>query len=336
MFRLIGIIGALVRAAVKGRVALVLENVALRQQVAVLKRGRPRPEVALGDRIFWVVLRRLWSDWAEWLHVVRPETVVRWHRAGFRLFWTWKSRRRSRRPQADHEARDLIRRLARENNWGAPRIHGELLKLGFDVSEQTVSRYLPRRPSDPDKVQRWITFLRNHASVSAAMDLFVVPTATFRLLYGFFVIGHGRRRIFHFNATLHPTAEWVVQQLREAFPEDTAPKYLLFDRDTIFSAAVVAFVKAMGTEPVRSAYRSPWQNPVAERWVGSCRRELLDHIVVFGAYIGYHHADRTHLGLRKDTPAGRAVAPKPSPTAKVVALPRVGGLHHRYEWRAAA
>jgi len=235
--------------------------------------------------------------------------------------------------------------MARENNWGAPRIHGELLKLGFDVSERTVPRYLPRRPADPDKVQRWLTFLRNHANVSAAMDLFVVPTATFRLLYGFFVIGHGRRRILHFNATLHPTAAWVVQQLREAFPEDTTPRYLLFDRDTIFSAAVVAFVKAMGTEPVRSAYRSPWQNPVAERWIGSCRRELIDHVVVLDechlvalvrSYIRYHHQDRTHLGLGKDTPSGRAITPKPSPLAEIVSLPRVGGLHHRYEWRAAA
>jgi transposase InsO family protein len=235
--------------------------------------------------------------------------------------------------------------MARENGWGAPRIDGELLKLGFDVSERTVSRYLPRRPADPDKVQRWLTFLRNHANVSAAMDLFVVPTATFRLLYGFFVIGHGRRRIFHFNATLHPTAAWVVQQLREAFPENTAPRHLLFDHDAIFSAGVVAFVKAIGTEPVRSAYRSPWQNPVAERWIGSCRRELLDHVVVLGerhlvsmvrSYIAYYQHDRTHLGLVKDTPAGRPVTSKPSPTAKIVALPRVGGLHHRYEWRVAA
>jgi len=235
--------------------------------------------------------------------------------------------------------------MVSENGWGAPRIHGELLKLGIDVAERTVSRYLPRRPANPEKIQRWLTFLRNHANVSAAMDFFVVPTATFSVLYGFFVIGHGRRRVLRFNATLRPTAAWVVQQLREAFPEDTAPRHLLFDRDAIFSAAVVAFVRAMGAEPVRSAYRSPWQNPVAERWIGSCRRELLDHVVVFGehhlvalvrSYLGYYHGDRTHLGLDKDTPAGRAVAPKPSPTANVVALPRVGGLHHRYEWRNAA
>jgi putative transposase len=346
MFRLFAIIGAALHAALLPRGHLVLENLALRQQVAVLARKRPRPALTVADRAFWVVLRRVWSGWAERLVIVKPDTVVRWHRAGFRLYWTWRSRRgRTGRPRVDREIRDLIRRMVSENGWGAPRIHGELQKLGIDVSERTVSRYLPRRRADPEKVQRWMTFLRNHAGAIAAMDLFVVPTATFRVLYGFFVIGHGRRRVLHFNATLRPTAAWVIQQLREAFPENAAPRYLLFDRDTIFSAAVVAFVRATGTEPVRSAYRSPWQNPVAERWIGSCRRELLDHVVVLGerhlvdlvrSYLGYYHDDRTHLGLDKDTPAGRSVVSKPSSTANVVALPRVGGLHHRYEWRNAA
>jgi transposase InsO family protein len=234
--------------------------------------------------------------------------------------------------------------MARDNGWGAPRIHGELLKLGFDVSEVTVSRYLPR-PVDPARVHRWMTFLRNHKEGIAAMDFFTAPTVRLRVLYCFFVIKHGQRRVLHFNATFNPTSTWVIQQLREAFPFDTAPRHLIFDRDSIFSGAVVAFVKALGTKPCRTAFRSPWQNPVAERWIGSVRRELLDHVVVFGErhvvrlvrqYIAYYHADRTHLGLGKDAPAGRAVTPRLSGTAGVVALPRVGGLHHRYEWREVA
>ena len=177
------------------------------------------------------------------------------------------------------------------------------------------------------------------------MDLFTVPTVSLRLLYGFFVIEHGRRHIVHFNATFHPTAAWVIQQLREAFPYDTAPRYLVFHRDSIFNPAVVEFIKAMGTKPVRISFRSPWQNGTAERWIGSCRRELLAHVVVFGerhlvrlvrSYVSYYHKDRCHLGLDKDTPNERPITPRPSPTAEVVALPRVGGLHHRYEWREAA
>ncbi len=208
-----------------------------------------------------------------------------------------------------------------------------------------MSRYLPRRPAEPDQGKRWIAFLHNHKNEIAAMDLFTIPTVSLRLLYGVFVIGHGRRHILQFNATFHPTAAWVIQQLREAFPYDTAPKYLIFDRDSIFCPAVVKFVRALDIHPIRTSYRSPWQNGTAERWIGSCRRELLEHVVVLGerhlvrlvrAYISYYHEDRCHLGLYKDTPNLRAVSQRPSPTAKVVALLRVGGLHHRYEWRDAA
>jgi hypothetical protein len=187
--------------------------------------------------------------------------------------------------------------------------------------------------------------LRYHKEAIAAMDFFTVPTAALKGLYVFFVIEHGRRRVLHLNATFNPTAAWVIQQLREAFPYHTAPKYLIFDRDAIFNPAVVSTVRAMGIKPRRIAYRSPWQNCVAERWIGSCRRDLLEHVVVFGrhhfvrlmrSYISYHHEDRCHLGLDKDTPHKRLVTPRPSSRAKVVALPRVGGLHHRYEWREAA
>jgi transposase InsO family protein len=238
--------------------------------------------------------------------------------------------------------------MVRENNWGAPRILSELQKLGFAVSETTVSRYVRRfrvRNPDPDVLKQWISFLRNHKDAIAGMDFFTVPTATMNVLYGFFVIHHDRRRILHFNATYHPTAQWVIQQLREAFPFESAPRHLIFDRDSIFCPAVVEFVKALGTESSRTAYRSPWQNPVAERWIGSLRREVLDRVVVLGqphlirlthSYIQYYHEDRCHLGLERDTPEGRPVTPRPSSHATVVALPRVGGLHHRYVWREAA
>ncbi len=336
-----------VRALFRSRADLALENLALRQQVAVLKQQRPRPPLTRMDRAFWVALQQTWKHWAAALIIVQPDTVVRWHQRGFKLYWRHKSKPRGPgRPRADHEVRDLIRRMATENpTWGAPRIHGELLKLGFEVSERTVSRYVPSRPADPDKVKQWMAFLRNHREEIAGCDFFTVPTLTFQVLYVFFVISHARRRMLHVKVTAHPTAAWVIQQFREAFPFDTAPKYLILDRDSKFSDAVHGTIKSMGTKPVKTACRSPWQNGTAERWIGSCRRDVLDHVVVLGErhllrlvkdYVAYHHEDRTHLGLHKETPIPRAVTPRPSASAQVVGLPRIGGLHHRYEWRTAA
>jgi putative transposase len=304
MVRLILLLLGVVRAAVHSRSNLVLENVALRQQVAVLARRR-RPRLTAVDRWFWMALRRCWSKWTEVLVLVKPETVVRWHRADFRRYWTWLSRRgECGRPPIDAHLRTLIARMATENpTWGAPRIHGELCMLGIDVSERTVSRYLPRRRAPPDAIARWLTFLRNHREAIAAMDFFVVPTVTFRVVYVWFAIDHARRRILHFEVTDRPTAAWVVQQLRETFAHDAAPRHLIFDRDSIFSAQVVSTVKSFGVQPTRTAYRSPWQNGVAERWVGSVRRELLDHVVVCSEshlrrllrdYVGYYH-ERYHL-----------------------------------------
>ena len=340
------VFGALV-SALRSRRDLVLENLVLKQQLAAYKvRGR-RPRIRVCDRVFWVLLRRLWTRWSDALVIVKPDTVVRWHRAGFRVFWSWISRRRGcqGRPAVDAEVRELIRRMAVDNNWGAPRIHGELRMLGFDVSERTVSRYLRVLHRRPEARQSWTTFLHNHPELIAAMDLFVVFTATFRLLYVFLVIQHGRRQIMHFGVTEHPTAAWVSQQLREAFPFESAPKYLIFDRDSTFGAEVVRAVKGMGIAPTRTSYSAPWQNGLLERWIGCARQEMLDHVIVkdechlrrlLGEYVAYHHHDRTHCGLGKQTPMRRAQQPKPSPDAKVVALPRVGGLHHRYEWRDAA
>jgi hypothetical protein len=347
MLRIIWIILRAAVSALRSRRHLVLENLALRQQLAAFKARGKHPRVRPADRAFWVVLRRLWARWADALLFVKPDTVVRWHRAGFKAYWNWLSRRgrRTGRPRVAAEIRDLIRKMASENAWGAPRISRELKMLGFTVSERTVSRYLRGLRRRPDARQSWLVFLRNHREVIAARDLFVVVTVTFRVLYVLFVIRHGRREVVHFNVTQHPTGAWVVQQTREAFPFDTAPKYLIFDRDSTFSAEVVAAVRAVGAKATRTAYRAPWQNGAAERWIGCARAELLDHVIVLDEkhlrrllreYVAYHHGDRTHCGLGKETPARRAVEHRPSPGAEVVGAPRLGGLHHRYLWREAA
>ncbi len=333
------------RALGRSRSDLILENLALRQQVAVFTRTKPRAQLEPGDRILWVALRQSWSRWRDALAIVKPETVVTWHRSAFRRYWTSLSKPPGR-PKLGAEIRALVVRMASENStWGAPRIHGELLKLGLRVSQRTVSRYLPRDRPGNGAGKEWLTFLRNHREVLTAMDLFTVPTATFRVLYVWFVIHHDRRRVLHFNVTEHPTALWVIQQLRESFPYDTAPSYLVFDRDSIFAGKVTTTVESFRIEPKRTAYRSPWQNGVAERWIGSCRRELLDRVIVLHEghlrrllreYVDYYSGDRCHLALEKDSPEMRSVQQRPSHRARVVSLLRVGGLHHRYVWPAAA
>jgi len=248
------------RSVLRSRRDLVVENLALRQQLATLAQ-KQRPRIVFADRIFWVALRRLWAGWADVLVIVKPQTVIGWHRAGFRAYWRWLSRKGKRggRPPLAREVRDLIRRMATETLWGAPRIHGELLKLGFDISERSVSRYLRTLRRRPGCRQTWLTFLKNHRDAIAAMDLFTVPTATFRLLYVMFVIRHARREIVHWNITATPTASWVIQQLREAFPFDAASRHLIFDRDSIFCADVVAVIRSMAMKATRTSYRSPWQ-----------------------------------------------------------------------------
>jgi putative transposase len=259
------VVAAYVRAFFVSRHKLAREAVALRQQLAVFKRREPRPKLHRVDRLFWIALRHLWPGWAEVLIVVKPETVMSWHRAGFRLFWRLRSRfRRPGRPKISQEIRQLIRRMKTNNpSCGAPRIHGELLQLGFDISEPTVSRYLHRlnHYHGEGKAKHWFAFLSNHREVIAAFDFFTVPTLTFRVLYCFFVIEHGRRRILHFNTTAHPTGEWIVQQLREAFPLPCPHRYVVLDRDAKFGGEVVAFLKASGITPIRTSVREP----VAER-----------------------------------------------------------------------
>ncbi len=332
-------LGAVLRGF-RTRRSLMLENLALRQQLAVFKRQQPRPRLGAIDKLFWVIARRFWAHWKEALLIVLPDTVARWHRSGFKLYWAMLCKVRNpvgggrRIPK---QIRELIFRMVADNpSWGAPRIHGELLMLGFDVSETTISRWMKRAPKDPQPAKRWLAFLRNHREAIAAMDFFTVPTLTFGVLYCFFIIGHDRRRILHFNVTRHPTSAWIVQQLREAFPYDSAPRFLLFDHDAKYGLEVLGSIRSLKMTPVRTSIRSPWQNGVAERWVGSCRRDLLDHVIalderhlkrLLSEYVSYYHDDRTHLGLDKQTPAGR---PRSLEKGTVICQQRVGGLHHRY------
>lgn len=323
---------------------LALQNLALRQQLAVMKRANKRPKIKTTDRLFWVLLSLIWGSWRKHLIIVKPETVVQWHRKGFKHFWKLKSKR-SGRPHTDHEIRELVRRMATANpRWGAPRIHGELLRLGLEVSERTVSNIMPRRPPNAKQSQVWRTFLKNHTG-KCSIDFFTVPTANFKVLFVLVILSHNQRKIVQFNVTTNPTAQWTIQQVIEAFPGDSAPKYLLRDRDSIYGAFFRNRVKNMGINEVISAPKSPWQNPFVERVIGSIRRECTNHVIVLNRahlkrilteYFAYYHADRTHLGLEKNTPNNRSIEPKPARKYRIVAITRVGGLHHRYMWKKVA
>ncbi len=273
------VIVILLRAFLLPRAALAAENLALRQQLAVLHVSVKRPRLRQRDRILWVWLSKIWSEWRSSLLIVKPETVIRWHRQGFRLYWRWKSRKKPGRPKIDAEIRSLIRRMSRENaTWGSPRIQSELALLGYTVNQSTVAKYMCRHRSPPP--QTWRTFLENHVPDIAAIDFFVVATVRFRLLYCFIVLQHDRRRVVHFNVTAHPTARWTVQQVIEAFPYDESPRFLIRDRDAIYGHDFRERVRAMGIEEVVIAYRSPWQSPYVERLIGSIRRECLNHVIV--------------------------------------------------------
>jgi transposase InsO family protein len=282
----------LMRAIVANRAALAVENLALRQQLAVLRRSVRRPRLRRRDRLFWTTLARCWSDWQDALLIVSPATVVRWHRQGFRL------------------------------------------------ADSTVAKYMPRRTKPPS--QTWRTFLKNHVGCLAPIDFCVVPTASFRVLYLFVVLLHEQRRVVHFAVTEHPSANWVCQQLREAFPFETAPRYLIRDRDSIYGREVEQALNGMGIEEVLLAPRSPWQSPFVERLIGSIRRECLDHVLVLNerhlhrivsGYLTYYHNSRAHLSLDRNAPVPRAV--EPVSNGGVVSEAMVGGLHHRYYRRVA-
>jgi putative transposase len=330
------------RALLVTKACMAFENLALRQQLAVQAQSVKRPKLRVRDRFFWVCLSQLWPNWRDALIIVQPETVIKWHRMGFRLYWRWKSKAdKVGRPSIEHEIRTLIRRMSRENPiWGAPRILSELGLLGYDVAESTVAKYMVRQPKPPS--QTWRTFLDNHASDIAACDFFTIPTATFRILYCFVILSHNRRKVLHFNVTFNPTASWAAQQIVEAFPYDSAPKYLLRDNDSIYGQAFQNRIASLGIEEVKTAYHSPWQNPFVERLIGSVRRECLNHVIVLNErhlhrilseYFDYYNNSRAHLSLDGNAPLPREV--EPPERGDVIALPQVGGLHHRYTRVAA-
>ena len=335
MIALIHLLASLLIAPFRAKLALEAENAALRQQIIILRRRlRRRLKLSNADRLFFVWLYRLFPSISRALLIIRPDTLVRWHWAGFRCYWRWKSRGRVGRPRVDYELRGLIRRMNAENPlWGAPRIHGELLKLGFHVAQSTVAKYMAKRRGPPS--QTWRTFLRNHALDIAAIDLFVVPTISFGLLYGLVIIRIARRNLVWVNVTANPTAEWVGRQMTEAFPWLEAPPHLIRDRDAVYGATFLKRLRAMGIRDHPTAPRSPWQNAYAERLIGSIRRECLDRIVVTGeahlrrilwCYADYYNRARTHRSLAKDCPLHRPV----QAIGPISSSPVLGGLHHVY------
>jgi transposase InsO family protein len=319
----------------RSRAELEAEILVLRHQLNVLHRKSPgRLAFSSIDRVVFAGMYTLAPNILDALKIVKPETVLRWHRGGFRAYWRWKSRPRGGRPSTPAEIRDLIREMSIANPlWGAPRIHGELLKLGIDVGQTTVAKYMAKTTRPPS--QGWKTFLVNHADGIASMDLFVVPTISFRLLYGFLILLHARRELLWLGVTAHPTAEWIAQQITEAFGWRNAPRYVVRDRDRVYAARFIQRVRAMGIRDRPIAPRSPWQNGYAERLIGSIRGDCLDHVVVFGeshlrnllrSYQRYYNECRTHLSLDKDAPLSRPVTAH----GRIAVSPVLGGLHHQY------
>src|SRR6202047_3470753 len=335
MIGLLCFVLAVLASPFKSKLRLQAENAVLRHQLNVLRRrlhGRVR--LTNNDRWFFIQLYRWFPSILQVLTIIRPETLVRWHRAGFRCYWRWKSRPLGGRPQIETKLRALIRRMSVETPlWGAPRIRGELLKRGFEVAQSSVAKYMIKRRGPPS--QGWRTFLRNHAPEIAALDLFVVPTIGFDLLYAFVIVRLDRRDLVWINVTANPTAEWIARQITEAFPWDEAPRHLIRDRDRVYGAAVTRRLRAMGIRAKPIAPRSPWQNGVAERLIGSIRRECSDHVVALGeghlrrtlqSYARYYNESRTHRSLNKDAPVHRAV----ESLGAIISRPVLGGLHHRY------
>jgi putative transposase len=333
---------ACVTGLFRSRASLCLEHLALRHQLAVYQQTIARPRLRSTDRVLWAWLSRLWPGWREALAFVQPRTVIAWQRHRVRDYWRQLSQRgMPGRPPLAKEVRELIQAMWQANPaWGSPRIVGELQKLGIDVAKSTVEMYRvrPRKPLSPT----WKTFLKNHVQDLVALDFFVVPTVTHKVLFVLLILAHERRRLVHFNVTEHPTAEWTAQQVVEAFPWDGAPRYLLRDRDRIYGAAFRQRVRHMGIDEVLIAPKSPWQNPCVERLIGSIRRECLDHVIVLHerhlrrlltSYFQYYHRWRTHRALDMDGPVPRpAQQPEVGPVGEV---PDMGGLHHPYERRAA-
>ncbi|HKV32671.1 MAG TPA: integrase core domain-containing protein [Candidatus Dormibacteraeota bacterium] len=323
-------------AAVRSRRDLALENLVLQHQLQVALRTNPNPRLHGRDRILWVWLRRLWpAGWRQHLRVVQPETVLRWHRKGWRLYWTWKSRTRLGRPHLRAEVRALIARISHENPlWGTERIRGELLKLGLVVSNRSIRRYRWRRlrPGDP---QRWRTFLANQLRGIWAADLFVVQTVGYRILYVFFLIRHERRELVHFNVTASPTAAWIWRQLLEATPLGRQPRFLIHDRDAVYGSDFDPRLANLGIAGVRTPPRAPKANAIGERLVRTLRTECLDHLividehhlrVVLDEFADYYNCDRPHRSLGLQSPLPGSIMSR----GQVLSRPVLGGLHHVY------
>ena len=335
MIEFLSLVAHVVVSPFKTRARLEAEIILLRRQVNVLRRRLPpKPKFTVADRLLFVWLYRLFPSVLATITIVQPETIIRWHRTGFRLYWRWKSRSRGGRPKVPMEIQRLIREMSLANRlWGAPRIHGELLKLGIEVAQSSVAKYMAKRGRGPS--QTWNTFLRNHTAGIAATDFLIVPTIGFRLLFVLVVLRHQRRRLISLSVTANPTAEWIARQITHAFPWSEAPDYLIRDRDASYGYAVTRRLAAMGIRAPPTAPRSPWQNGHAERLIGSIRRECLDHIAVFGdahlrrilaAYTAYYNEFRTHLSLNKDSPTHRPI----QRFGQLATRPILGGLHHHY------
>jgi len=335
MFVILRALGIFVADMFKSRSRLEAENLFLRHQLNIaLRRAPPRLRLRGIDRALLIWMTRFWPGLLGMAQVVQPQTILRWHRAGFKVFWPWKSRNGAGRPKIDRGLRDLIQRMSRENRlWGASRLHGELLMLGFEVAQSTVSKYMVRGRNPPS--QTWKTFLQNHAEGIAAIDMCVVPTVSFDLLFAFLVLGHGRRQLLWFEVTRHPTAEWLARQITEAFPWASAPAYLVRDNDRAYRHVFTSRVRSMGIRDRPISPGSPWQNGYVERLIGTLRRECLDQMVIFGeahlrqilsTYAAYYNQTRTHLALQKDAPLHRAV----QRSGTIVSIPILAGLHHQY------
>ena len=332
---------------------LELENLSLRQQLIAQAKTKKEPTLNNNFRIFWKFYSKIFDFWREVLCLVKPATVIGWFNNSFKKYWTRiirnGKRKKRGRPPVSLEIRKLIRQMAHENpTWGYPKIHGELLMLGFEIEQSTVKKYMPRRNPDPKKRQSWKVFLKNHLPEIVAMDFFTVSILSFsgfKMLYVFFIISHDRRKILHYNATFAPTADWTCQQIKAAFPKKGKYRYMICDNDKIFSKKVVKELKDVGIKTKKTSFRSPWQNGVAERFIGSIRRECMDHMIPLSQkhvlrliknYVDYYHETRTHLSLKKDAPVSRAIQRRPSPDAKIISIPQANGLHHRYEWHVVA
>jgi hypothetical protein len=319
---------------------LILENIFLHKQLEIYQRYDPKLKISGTDRMFFSLMKGLLYNWKERLFIVKPNTLIKWHRLGFRHFWKWKSGTEGGRPSMNLEIIILIKKMANENpDWGAPRIHSELLMLGYKICESTVQRYMPKKGKRTNG-QNWKTFLKNHSKEIISIDFLTVPTVNFKLLHVLVVLEHHRRELIYFNVTKNPTAEWSLQQIRNILMDYDAPRFLIRDRDNKYGKLLDGKNNGFGIDEIVTSYRSPWQNGYCERVIGSIKRECLDHLIILNEshlrnilfeYFSYYNKYRTHLGINKDSPEGRPVQTE----GKIDKIPVVNGLHHGYYRKAA-